>query len=153
MVGTENLYPSARIRSSMDSDFQCAGSMALQDPQGHAAVRIPHPQGAVQTSRDQQGSITCTASGVRVCIGMALNKGHTKSEVLMPVEYLELLTRLNFPERQTFVSATGHDMFFVGAKGNPLYIIIMPLQDLHSFPCSHIPHPSSVIIRATGQEF
>ena len=137
----------------MDGYFQHTGSMAMQDPQGYTAVRIPHPQGAVNASRDQQGSLAFAASGVCVGTRVPRDKAHTNSLILMPVEYLERLTRLHLPEYQAFVLATGCDAFFVGTKGDPLYIVIMPLQDLQCFPCFHIPHPGSIIIGATGQEF
>src|SRR5262249_9186342 len=150
---TEGLCRLASPWGGMEDDFQRASSMALQDPQGYATIRIPHPQGAVQAGRDQQRSIAFVASRGYVCMGAAGDKAHTNSNILMAVEYLEQSTRLNLTEHQTFVSTTRRDAFFVGTKRNPLYIVAMPLQKLQSFPCSYIPHPGRVIIGATGQKF
>src|SRR4029453_15983881 len=100
IVGTEDLYPLARTQRSMDSDFQSTGRMALQDPQGHAAVRLPHPQGAVMARRDQQRGITCATSGVRVGMRASRDKAHTESDIVMTVEDLERLPRLHVPEHQ-----------------------------------------------------
>src|SRR5262245_66488634 len=110
----------------MDGNFQYTSSMALQDPQGHATVRIPHPEGAVYASRDQQRGIAFVASGVHVCMGVPRDKAHTQNEILMPVEYLKRLTRLNLPEHHAFVLAAGRYAFFVGTKGDSLYSVVMP---------------------------
>src|SRR5215475_734079 len=96
-------------------------------------------------SRNQQGSIAFAVSGVRVCKETSQDKTHTRSIILMSVEYLERPTCLNIPEHQAVVTATGHNAFFVGTKGDPGYIAVMPLQDLQRFPRYHIPHPASVI--------
>src|SRR5262249_52656522 len=86
IAGTEDLYPLASHRRSMDSDFRRTGRMALQDPQGHTAVRIPHPQSAVMARRDQQRGIAFADSEVRVGRGVARDKAHTISKIVMTVE-------------------------------------------------------------------